>query len=448
MVQKNEEFEVEILDMGFEGEGIAKIDGYTIFVKGALKGEKVKIKILKANKDYAFAKLLNVLVSSDNRIEPICPVFSKCGGCNLQHMNYESQMQLKTSLVQNTLKKSLGYEPSVEPIIGMCNPYIYRNKVQYPVSNGKIGFYAGRTHALIENEKCYIQNEHTDKLSKDVFEITQKYGVSTYDEKIEKGLLRHIVVRIGVNTGEMMLVLVTNGEKIPNAENIVKDITNKYPQIKSIIQNINQEKSNVILGQKCKTLYGQDFIEDELEGYKFKISPLSFYQINPQQTSVLYNVAKEFAELSGEENVFDLYCGIGTISIFVADKAKNVFGVEIVPQAIENAKENAKLNKIENAEFICGSAEEIIPQKYEEGKKADVVFLDPPRKGCDVKLLETLKEMKASKIVYISCNPATLARDLKYLIDSGYDLKKVQPVDMFPQTSHVETCVLLTLKNQ
>lgn len=443
MIQKNEEFEVEILDMGFEGEGIAKIDGYTVFIKGALKGEKVKIKILKANKDYGFAKLLEVIEPSEIRVEPECEVFSRCGGCNLQHMDYEAQMQLKTNLVKNTLKKSLGYEPSVEPTIGMVWPYNYRNKAQYPVVDGKIGFYAGRTHALIENENCCIQNEIIDSLAKDAFAVIQKYNVSTYNEKTGEGLLRHIVTRIGVNTGEIMLTLVTNGEKMPHIEEIVNEITAKYPDLKSIIQNINKENGNVILGRECKTLFGQDYIEDELEGYRFKISPLSFYQVNPQQTAVLYNTAKEFAELTGEENVFDLYCGIGTISIFVADQAKNVFGVEIVPQAIENAKENAKLNGVENVEFICGSAEEIIPAKYQEGKTADVVFVDPPRKGCDMKLLETLKEMKAKKIVYISCNPATLARDLKYLTDNGYEIKKVQPVDMFPQTCHVENVVLL-----
>lgn len=444
MIQKNEEFEVEILDMGFEGEGIAKIDGYTVFIKGALKGEKVKIKILKANKDYGFAKLLEVIEPSAIRVEPDCEVFSRCGGCNLQHMDYYAQMQLKTDLVKNTLKKSLGYEPLVEPTIGMLRPYNYRNKAQYPVIDGKIGFYAGRTHALIENEKCYIQNETIDSLAKDAFRVTQKYNVSTYNEKTGEGLLRHIVTRIGVNTGEIMLTLVTNGEKMPHAEEIIKEITAKYPDLKSIIQNINKENGNVILGRECKTLFGQDYIEDELEGYRFKISPLSFYQVNPQQTAVLYNTAKEFAELTGEENVFDLYCGIGTIGLFVADKAKNVFGVEIVPQAIENAKENAKLNGITNVEFICGSAEEVIPAKYQEGKTADVVFVDPPRKGCDVQLLETLKEMKAKKIVYVSCNPATLARDLKYLTDNGYEIKKVQPVDMFPQTCHVETVVLLS----
>ena len=446
MIQKNEEFEVEILDMGFEGEGIAKIDGYTVFIKGALKGEKVRIKILKANKDYGFAKLLEVINPSEIRVEPKCEVFSRCGGCNLQHMNYEAQMQLKTNLVKNTLKKSLGYEPIVEHTIGMVWPYNYRNKAQYPVVDGKIGFYAGRTHALIENEKCCIQNELTDRLAKDAFKVTQKYNVTTYNEKTGKGLLRHIVTRIGVNTGEIMLTLVTNGDKMPYAEEIVNEITTKYPMLKSIIQNINKENGNVILGRECKTLFGQDYIEDELEGYRFKISPLSFYQVNPQQTAVLYNTAKEFAELTGEENVFDLYCGIGTIGLFVADKAKNVFGVEIVSQAIENAKENAKLNGITNAEFICGSAEEVIPAKYKDGKTADVVFVDPPRKGCDVQLLETLKEMKAKKIVYVSCNPATLARDLKYLAENGYEIKKVQPVDMFPMTAHVENVVLLELK--
>ena len=446
MIQKNEEFEVEILDMGFEGEGIAKIDGYTVFIKGALKGEKVKIKILKANKDYGFAKLLEVIKPSEIRVEPKCEVFAKCGGCNLQHMDYDAQMQLKTNLVKNTLKKSLGYEPMVENTIGMFLPYNYRNKAQYPVVDGKIGFYAGRTHALIENKVCCIQNELTDRLAKDAFEVTQKYNVTTYNEKTGKGLLRHIVTRIGVNTGEIMLTLVTNGDKMPHAEEIVNEITAKYSELKSIIQNINKENGNVILGRECKTLFGQDYIEDELEGYRFKISPLSFYQVNPQQTAVLYNTAKEFAELTGEENVFDLYCGIGTIGLFVADKAKNVFGVEIVSQAIENAKENAKLNGITNAEFICGSAEEVIPAKYKEGKTADVVFVDPPRKGCDVQLLETLKEMKAKKIVYVSCNPATLARDLKYLAENGYEIKKVQPVDMFPMTAHVENVVLLELK--
>lgn len=446
MIKKNQDFEVDISDMGYEGEGITKIDGYTTFVKGALKGEKAQIKMLKVNKDYGFAKLLKVLKHSENREEPVCASFEKCGGCNLQHMSYESQLDYKTNLVKATLKKSLGYEVNVEEIIGMGIPYNYRNKVQYPVCDNKIGFYAGRTHSLIENEKCYIQNEVADKLAKDAFKITQKNNVSTYNEKTGKGCLRHIITRVGVNTNEMMLVLVTNGDELKNEKKIVEEIVSMYPRITAIVQNINEKNSNVILGDRCVNLYGEGYIYDRLGDYKFKISPLSFYQVNPVQTEVLYNVAKDFAELTRNENVFDLYCGIGTISVFVADEAKNVFGVEIVEDAIKDAKENAEMNEKKNVEFICGKAEEVIPQKYKEGKTADVVFVDPPRKGCDVKLLETLKEMKSKKIVYISCNPATLARDLKYLTESGYEIKKVQPVDMFPQTSHIENVVLLERK--
>ena len=446
MIKKNQDFEVDISDMGYEGEGITKIDGYTTFVKGALKGEKAQIKMLKVNKDYGFAKLLKVLKHSENREEPVCASFEKCGGCNLQHMSYESQLDYKTNLVKATLKKSLGYEVNVEEIIGMGIPYNYRNKVQYPVCDNKIGFYAGRTHSLIENEKCYIQNEVADKLAKDAFKITQKNNVSTYNEKTGKGCLRHIITRVGVNTNEMMLVLVTNGDELKNEKKIVEEIVSMYPRITAIVQNINEKNSNVILGDRCVNLYGEGYIYDRLGDYKFKISPLSFYQVNPVQTEVLYNVAKDFAELTRNENVFDLYCGIGTISVFVADEAKNLFGVEIVEDAIKDAKENAEMNEKKNVEFICGKAEEVIPQKYKEGKTADVVFVDPPRKGCDVKLLETLKEMKSKKIVYISCNPATLARDLKYLTESGYEIKKVQPVDMFPQTSHIENVVLLERK--
>ena len=449
MIEKNQDFEVEILDTGYEGEGIAKIDGYTTFIKGALKGEKAKIKILKANKDYGFAKLLEITKESENREEPICPSFGKCGGCHLQHMNYESQLDFKTKLVKNTLKKALGYDVEVQDIIGMGIPYHYRNKVQYPVVDGKIGFYAGRTHAIIENEMCYIQNQKADRLAKDVFEIMQKNDVSTYNEKTGKGCLRHIIVRIAMNhEDELMLTLVTNENRLKNEKKIVSDILNACPNISTIVQNINTSNGNVILGDTCKTLYGEGYIEDYLGDYKFKISPMSFYQVNPVQTEILYNIAKDFAGLTGKENVFDLYCGIGTISIFVADEAKNVFGVEIVEQAIEDAKENAQMNEKKNVEFICGKAEEVIPQKYAEGKTADVVFVDPPRKGCDERLLETLKEMKAKKIVYISCNPATLARDLKYLTENGYEIEKVQPVDMFPQTIHVETVCLLTLKYQ
>lgn len=443
MIKKNDDLEVNISDIGYEGEGIAKIDGYTTFVKGGLKGEKVKIKMLKVNKDYGFAKLVEVLEKSEERDEPICNVFGKCGGCSLQHINYEAQLNYKTNTVRNTLKKALGYDVEVEKTIGMGIPYNYRNKAQYPVVDDKIGFFAGRTHALIENEKCYIQNETSDKLAKDTFKILKKYNISSYNEKSGKGCLRHIITRIGIHTGELMLILVTNEKNIKHKEEIVRELTKEYPTLKSIIQNINMQNTNVILGNECITLYGQGYITDILGEYKFKISPLSFYQVNPVQTEILYNIAKEYANLQGTETVFDLYSGIGTISIFIADNAKKVYGVEVVEQAVFDAKENAEINEIRNVEFIQGEAEVIVPEMYKEGKKADVVFVDPPRKGCDEKLLETIKEMKAQKVVYISCNPATLARDLKYLTDNGYEIKKVQPVDMFPQTSHVENVVLL-----
>lgn len=443
MIKKNDDLEVNISDIGYEGEGIAKIDGYTTFVKGGLKGEKVKIKMLKVNKDYGFAKLVEVLEKSEERDEPICSVFGKCGGCSLQHINYEAQLDYKTNTVRNTLRKALGYDVDVEQTIGMGIPYNYRNKAQYPVVDDKIGFFAGRTHALIENEKCYIQNETSDKLAKDAFKILRKYNISSYNEKSGKGCLRHIITRIGIHTGELMLVLVTNEKNIRHKDEIVSELTKEYPTLKSIIQNVNMQNTNVILGNECVTLYGQEYITDILGEYKFKISPLSFYQVNPVQTEVLYNIAKEYANLQGTETVFDLYSGIGTISIFIADNAKKVYGVEVVEQAVFDAKENAEINEIRNVEFIQGEAEVIVPEMYKEGKKADVVFVDPPRKGCDEKLLETIKEMKAQKVVYISCNPATLARDLKYLTDNGYEIKKVQPVDMFPQTSHVENVALL-----
>lgn len=448
MIEKNQDFEVNIVDMGCEGEGIAKINGYTTFVKGALKGEKAKIKIVKANKDYGYGKLLELIERSDEREEPVCECFGKCGGCTLQHMSYESQLDYKTEKVKNILKKQLGYEPIVNQTIGMGVPYNYRNKAQYPVSNGKIGFYSYRSHTIIENEKCYIQNTLTDKLAKDAFEITQKCGVGCYDEKSRKGCLRHIITRVGINTNQIMLVLVTTKEKLKNVEKIISCLTNEYPTITSIIQNINNDNTNVILGEKNITLYGQDYIEDVLGDYKFKISPLSFYQVNPVQTEALYNVAKNYAELTGEETVFDLYSGIGTISIFVAENAKKVYGVEVVSQAVENAKENAEMNEIRNVEFLAGEAEKVVPQMYKKGITADVVFVDPPRKGCDEKLLNTIIEMQAKKVVYISCNPATLARDLKVLTNNGYEIKEVQPVDMFPQTSHVECVALICRKNQ
>ena len=446
MVEKNQDYEVDIVDMGFEGEGITKIDGYTTFVKGAIKGEKAKIKMVKVNKDYGVGKLLEVTAPADCREEPVCEIFNRCGGCSLQHMSYDAQLDLKTQMVKNTIRKSLGYEPTVNNIIGMGIPYNYRNKAQYPVANGKIGFYADRSHDVIENEECYIQNKVIDEIAKYAFSLTQNHHVSCYNEKSGKGTLRHIVIRIGINTDQVMITFITNGEEFKNKDVIISELINKFPNVVSVIQNINSENTNVIFGNKCVTLYGKDYIIDRLGDYKFKISPLSFYQVNPAQTEVLYNVAKDYAELTGEEVVFDLYSGIGTISIFVAENAKKVYGVEVVEPAVEDAKENAEMNEIRNVEFLAGEAEKVVPKMYEKGTKADVVFVDPPRKGCDEKLLNTIIDMKAKKVVYISCNPATLARDLKTLTKNGYEIKEVQPVDMFPQTSHVENVVLLELE--
>lgn len=445
MIEKNQELEVEIQDIGINGEGIAKINGYTTFIKGAISGEKARIKIVKVNKDYGYGKLLKLVNMSDKREEPICPTFGKCGGCNLQHLNYEAQLNHKISMVRSTLKKQLGYEPLIEEIIGMGIPYYYRNKAQYPVRDGKIGFYSDRSHDLVENETCYIQNELTDSIAKDTFKILMKNGMTCYDEKTGKGCLRHIIVRVGINTGESMLILVTNGNTLKNSDKIIKEIVNAYPSITSIIQNINTENTNVILGNECVTLYGQDCIIDRLGDYKFKISPLSFYQVNPMQTEVLYNEAKEFADLTGNETVLDLYCGIGTISIFMADSCKKIYGIEVVPQAIENAKENAEMNEIKNAEFFAGQVEDVLPELYEKEIKPDVIFVDPPRKGLDVKTIETIISLHPSKLVYISCNPATLARDLKILTEK-YTIKRMKLVDMFPQTNHIEVISVLKLK--
>ena len=443
MVSKNEEYIVDIVDNGTDGEGIAKIDGYTLFINGAIKGEKVKTLVVKANKTYGYGKLIEIIKSSNDREEPICPHFKKCGGCALQHMTYEAQMRFKEEKVKKTLAKFGIANTNFEPIIGMGIPYNYRNKAQYPCQNGKIGFYSQRSHEVIENDYCYIQDEEADKLAKRAFELLMELGNICYDETIRSGLLRHIMVRVGKNSGELMLVIITNGNDIIDKEEFISKITGEFPSLKSVIQNINNDNTNIIMGKKCITLFGQDHIVDILGDYKFNISPLSFYQVNPVQTEALYNSAIEMANLIGSETAFDLYCGIGTISTFLSAKCKKVYGVEIVPEAIEDAKENAKINEINNIDYRCGAAEELIPTMYEEGISADVVFVDPPRKGCDQALLDTIIKMKPEKMVYISCNVATLGRDLQYLIENGFELKIVQPVDQFPQTAHVECiCVL------
>lgn len=450
MIKKNEEYIVEIIDNGYQGEGIAKIDGMTVFIDNALKGETVKIKILKVLKSQCYGKIIEILQKSENRCNEDCTTYSKCGGCNLRHMNYQKTLDLKKEIVETDLKKVGLLNVKVKNCIGMEEPYNYRNKLQYPVGmtdEGPVmGVFAKRSHRIIPTEKCFIQNELTQEIAKDVFEFIKKNNIPVYDEENRTGEIRHIYLRIGIKTNEVMLVIVTNKRKIIKEKELVEFITTKYSQIKTVVKNINTKFTNVILGKENEVLFGDGYITDELLGAKFKISPMSFYQVNPVQTEKLYSAAIEGANLTGNETIFDLYCGIGTIGISALSKAKYLYGIETVPQAIEDAKENAKINNIENAEFIVGNVEDELPKLIEKKDiKPDVVFVDPPRKGCDNVAIETLLKIKAKKIVYISCNPATLVRDLVKLKEM-YEIKEIQPVDMFPFTSSIECVAVLYLK--
>ena len=450
MIRKNDEYIVEIIDNGYQGEGIAKIEGMTIFVDNVLKGEKVKIKILKVLKSQCYAKVLDIIEKSENRTKSDCSSYGKCGGCNLRHMSYQETLNLKKSIVETNLKKAGIDNVDVKECIGMENPYNYRNKLQYPVGTSKedpvMGVFAKRSHRIIPNENCHIQNKLTQEIAKDVFNFIVENKIPTYNEENGTGEIRHIYLRIGVKTNEVMLVLVTNKRKITKEQELVTFITNKYQEIKTVVKNINTKSTNVILGQENEILFGNGYIKDELLGATFKISPMSFYQVNPIQTEKLYNIAIEGAKLTGKETIFDLYCGIGTIGICALKHAKHLYGIETVPQAIEDAKENANINHIENAKFIVGNVENELPKLIQEKNvKPDVVFIDPPRKGCDNVAIETLLKIKAKKIVYISCNPATLARDLAKLKEE-YEIKEVQPVDMFPFSNHCEVVSVLKLK--
>lgn len=450
-IEKNDEFELDIEDLSHEGNGIGRYEGYTLFVPGALPGEKVRVRATKLKKQYGFARLMEVIRPSEDRIDPVCPVFKRCGGCTLQHTSYEAQLAFKRRLVEENLRRIGKIEGvPVHRTIGMVNPWRYRNKAQVPFGEeegGLVGgFYAMRTHEIIDVEECLIQHETTDLIVKKVKQIAKKYGITAYREEDHKGLLRHVVTKVGFATDEVMMVLVTNGETIPNQDAFVGELSESIPGVKSIVQNINTKRTNVIFGDKTVVLWGEPTIVDRIGKIKFAISARSFYQVNPVQTERLYSKALEYAQLTGEETVIDAYCGIGTISLFLAQKAKHVYGVEIVPDAIEDARRNAELNGMENVTFEVGEAETVIPRWYEEGHKADVIVVDPPRKGCDEALLRTMIEMKPERIVYVSCNPSTLARDLRVLEDGGYRTVEVQPVDMFPQTTHVE-CVAWITRN-
>lgn len=450
-VEKNKSYTFEIIDMNHEGVGIAKIDGFAIFVHGGITGDKLEARVISTKKNYAVALKERIIQPSDKRVAPVCPIFEQCGGCQIMDMDYSAQLQLKTQIVANEMKRNGVEYGTLYDTLGMENPYYYRNKAQFPVGiqDGqlRIGFYEKRSHNIVNLDTCYIQHQANDRLIEALRQVILSQGVSVYDESSHRGLLRHILTKTSFRTGDMMVVLVINGKALPQQQQIIEAITKALPEIKSIHLNINDKKTNVILGAQTTCIYGEPELKDYIHDLAFVISPASFFQVNPAQTEVLYDKALEYAELTGQETVYDLYCGAGTISLFLAQKAKQVYGIEIVPQAIENAKINAQNNHITNAEFHAGAAEEVFPVLYKQGKKADVVVVDPPRKGCDQQVLDTILQMAPQRIVYVSCGPASLARDLKYLQDNGYKVDKIQPVDMFSHSVHVETVVLLSRIN-
>lgn len=463
MFKKNDVLEIEITDQGTTGEGIGKVSGYTLFVKDTVIGDVAKVKVMKAKKNYAFARLVEIVKHSKYRVEPLCPVAKSCGGCQLQAMNYQQQLKFKQEKVFNNIRRIGGVEDFVmKPIMGMeelCikgheenGPFHYRNKAQFPVGRDKegriiSGFYAGRTHSIISVNDCLLGTG----VNKTVMDIIKMYmtleGVKPYDEVTHKGVVRHVLIREGKHTGEVMVCIIINGDKLPQVDRLVEQLL-KVSGMTDISLNINKEKNNVILGDKIIKLYGPGYIEDYIGDVKFRISPLSFFQVNPVQTEKLYSKAMEYAKLTGSETVWDLYCGIGSISLFLAKNARKVIGVEIVEPAVEDAKVNARINNIENVDFISGAAEDVVPEYFQKHKgepecNPDVIVVDPPRKGCDEKLLNTMVLMAPKRIVYVSCDSATLARDIKWLSDKGYKLVEATPCDMFGQSVHVETVALL-----
>ena len=465
MFKKNDILTVEITDMGVDGEGIGKVDGFTLFVKDALIGDVAEVKVMKAKKQYGYARLMKLLTPSPDRVEPVCSVARTCGGCQIQALSYSKQLEFKKNKVRGNLIRIGGFPEAfideiMEPIAGMEEPFHYRNKAQYPVGTDKegnliAGFYAGRTHQIIPNLDCALGAEINQVVLEKILAFMNQHKLTAYNEETHKGLVRHILIRVGFTTKEIMVCLVINGKQLPYSEKLA-EVLAEIPGMTSITFSINEENTNVIMGKQIQPVWGQTYITDYIGNVKYQISPLSFYQVNPVQTEVLYGQALEYAGLTGNETVWDVYCGIGTISLFLAQKAKKVYGVEIVPQAIEDARRNAEINGIQNAEFFVGKAEEVLPMYYAEYAKehpgesahADVIMVDPPRKGCEESVLTTMVNMQPERIVYVSCDSATLARDLKYLCGNGYELRKVRAVDMFPHTGHIETVVLLSQLKQ
>lgn len=450
MLKKNDEYIVDIIDNGFKGEGISKIDGTPIFIDNGIKGEKIKIKIVKVLSSHAFGKIIEIIKKSKYRKNEDCDTARICGGCNLRHIDYDFTIEMKKTAVENTMKKSLGRDVKVDEVIKMEEPFNYRNKLQYPVGvseNGTVvmGVYAERSHRIIETRECKIQDTLSQKIANTIYDFLLHNNIRVYNEKTLKGSIRHIIIRIGKKTNEVMVTLVTNDD-IEKQKELVELLTTSFPEIKTIAKNINKKNTNVILGDKTEIIYGDGYIYDFLGDKKFKISPLSFYQVNPIQTEKLYSKAVEYAELTGKETIFDLYCGIGTIGIFASDNVKKIYGIETIKEAIDDAIENAKLNRVDNSEFFVGDVEKVLPELIKTRKlSADAVFIDPPRKGCDEIALDTLLEVLPKRIVYVSCNPATLARDVK-ILEEKYTLQKLAICDMFPFSHHIESIAVLTLK--
>lgn len=450
-MKKNAELTVEIVDQGHQGEGIGKVEGYPLFIEFALPGEKVRAKVLKANKNYGYAKMLERVESSPRRQEPPCPYYYRCGGCHLMHSDYEAQLDFKKKRVKDSLER-IGKitHVTVEDTVPMEDPFRYRNKIQMPL--GRVGgdfvagFYAQRSHRIIDMEACLVQHQQGDEVLAILRRWAEEFGISTYqkDEGVDpEGLLRHLMVRKGFRSGDLMVVLVSTKKEVPHVEELLERLK-PLKGFSSLILNINSEDTNVVLGKENILLYGEDHITDHIGPFTFKVSPHSFFQVNPVQTEVMYNKALEYADLKGTETVFDAYCGAGTISLFLSQKAKKVYGVEIVPEAIADAKENARENHVDNVEFLVGKSEEVIAELIQQGIRADVMVVDPPRKGCEMKLLESIRDMAPEKVVYVSCDPGTLARDLGILESFGFRTEKVTPVDNFPMSYHVEAIVLMT----
>ncbi len=493
-LKKNDLVTVEITDIGTDGEGIGKVDGFPLFIKDAVIGDTIEAKIIKTKKQYAYARVEKVITPSPFRVQPRCEFHRQCGGCQIQAFDYEKQLAFKGNKVKNNLVRIGGFDTSLiekimEPVVGMDEPYYYRNKAQYPVGTDRegnliTGFYAGRTHSIIANTVCHLGRKENQQILETVLEYMRENKISAYDEEKGTGLVRHILIRSGFESGEIMVCLIINAKNfkaLPAQEKLIAHLQ-AFEGMTSISVNLNTRRDNVIMGTEVHTIWGTPTISDTLHlydlkagcqgeidwtvvpknrGLAFKISPLSFYQVNPVQTEKLYSLAVEYAGLTGKETVWDLYCGIGTISLFMATAAKQVYGVEIIPQAIEDAKENAAANGLDNTNFFVGKAEEVLPEFYEKQSRGedfvtgagvsdmlhpDVIVVDPPRKGCDQACLDTMLKMQPSRIVYVSCDSATLARDLKILCEGGYELKRVRAVDQFPHTTHVETVVLLSGK--